>query len=107
MRLLRVIGRGVAVCSVLLLGAPASAEPRSGHTERRVERLQERLGLSAEQTEEVRRIFQQARHDRTRRGAVREELATVLTEQQLEDFDALRAERQARRGGRSGGRGRH
>ena len=97
MRLMRVIGGGVAVCGVLLLGAPALAEPCGGHTERRIERLQERLGLSAEQTADVRRIFQQARDKQTKRGAISEEVAKILTEPQREQFKVLRAEHKARR----------
>ena len=97
MRLMRVIGGGVAVCGVLLLGAPALAEPCGGHTERRIERLQERLGLSAEQTADVRQIFQQARDKQTKRGAISEEVAKILTEPQREQFKVLQAEHKARK----------
>jgi Spy/CpxP family protein refolding chaperone len=71
MKLLKVLGGGAAVCGVLLLAAPAMAEQhgghaegKAGHAERRIERLQERLGLSAEQTEAVRQLFDQARATR-------------------------------------------
>ena len=108
MKLLRVLGGGVAVCGVLLLAAPALAEPPGGHADRRIERLQERLGLSAEQTADVRRIFQQARATRTKqREAMNEELAKILTDQQLEEFKALRADHKARRADHKAGRADH
>ena len=108
MKLLRVLGGGVAVCGVLLLAAPALAAPPGGHADRRIERLQERLGLSAEQTADVRRIFQQARATRTKqREAMNEELAKILTAPQLEAFKALRAEHKARRADHKAGRAAH
>ena len=72
------------------------AEGKAGHAERRIERLQERLGLSAEQTEAVRQLFDQARATRKKqREAMHEAVAQILTAPQLEKFKALRAERKA------------
>ncbi len=108
MKLLRVLGGGVAVWGVLLLAAPAMAEPPGGHAAGRIERLQERLGLSAEQTADVRRLFQQARATRKKqRAAMHEELAKILTAPQLEAFKALRAERKALRAKHKAGRAAH
>ena len=103
MKRLKVLGGGAAVCGVLLLAAPAlaaqhggHAEGKAGHADRRIERLQERLGLSAEQTEAVRQLFDQARATRKKqRAALHEALAQLLTAPQLEKFKALRAERKA------------
>ena len=58
--------------------------------------VQERLGLSAEQTEAVRQLFDQARATRKKqREAMHEAVAQILTAPQLEKFKALRAERKA------------
>ena len=120
MRLMRIIGGGAAVCGLLLLSVPVVAGPHGGHMERRIERMQEWLGLSDEQAEDVRLIFQQVRHKgqcrqiedsdarrtciRAKREAISEELSAILTEQQLEEFEAWRAERKARWGERRQGR---
>ena len=73
------------------------AEHKARRAEHRIERLQERLGLSAEQTADVRRIFQQARDKQTKRGAISEEVAKILTEPQREQFKVLQAEHKARK----------
>jgi protein CpxP len=57
-------------------------------TERRLERMSERLALSAEQTEQLRALYDaKADGARPTRSAMREQLAQVLTEDQLAQFD--------------------
>jgi hypothetical protein len=74
--------------------------------------MQERLGLSDEQADEVAAIFQEVHQnggcrqidDRTQRRACHQEkrqaigegIASVLTEDQLAEFEAMREERRAR-----------
>ena len=126
MKSLRMLGVIASLGSLVVLSAPAApvgAEPGPGHDghydhhggdrlERRVDRMQERLGLSDEQADEVAAIFQEAHQnggcrqieDKTQRRAchqekrqvIGEEIATVLTEDQLAEFEAMREERRAR-----------
>lgn len=112
MQSMKIIGIAVSVGGVLLLSTPAIAGPHGGRMEKRVARLQERLGLSDAQADEVFEIFQEAKQtgncrqleDRSqrracwqeKRQAIDEELATVLTQEQLAELEAFRAERKAR-----------
>ena len=109
MKLRSMLGGGAALTVVVVLSTPVVAEPPGDRMARRIERMQERLGLSEKQAEDVRLILQRARHNgpcrhsgdvdsrracrRAKREAVNEELAAILTQQQLEKFQALRAER--------------
>ena len=88
------------------------SRPFGGNLEDKVARMQEQLGLSDEQAADVLAIFEVAREDTTcrdledidarmeciqaKRAAIDEELALVLTDQQLADLQALREERRAR-----------
>ena len=130
MKSLRMLGVIASLGSLLVLSVPVGAEPGGGYhggphdhhggdrLERKVDRMQERLGLSDEQADEVAAIFQEAHQnggcrqieDRTqrrachqeKRQAIGEEIATVLTEEQLVEFEAMREERRARREQRRG-----
>lgn len=126
MKSLRMLGVLVSVGSLMVLSAPVGAEPGRGHhdhhrgdrLEQKVDRLQERLGLSDEQTSEVTAIFQEAHQNgscrqiedriqrrachQEKRQAIGEEIATVLTEEQRVEFEAMREERRARREQRRG-----
>ncbi len=123
MKSLRMLGLVASLGSLVALSAPAGAEPSHGHhggdrLERRVARMQERLGLSDEQADEVAAIFQEAHQNggcrqiedatqrrachQEKRQAIGEEIATVLTEEQLAEFEAMREERPVRREQRRG-----
>jgi Spy/CpxP family protein refolding chaperone len=64
-------------------------ERRQVRMERHLDRLAHRLDLSADQVERVRAIMQAKAEDRDMaRAEVREQIRTVLTEEQLSAFDA-------------------
>ncbi|MCE2485550.1 MAG: hypothetical protein J4F42_08565 [Desulfurellaceae bacterium] len=123
MKLRSLLGGGAALTVVVLLSTPAVAELPGDRTARRIERMQEWLDLSEKQAAEVRLILQRARHNgrcrqsgdvdarrtcrRAKREAVRKELATILTQQQLETFKGLHAEHKTGRTERRQGRPHH
>lgn len=117
MKSLRMLGVVVSLGSLVVLAAPVGAEPGHGHhggdrLERRVDRMQERLGLSDEQADQITAIFQEAHQNggcrqleersqrrachQEKRQAIGKEIASVLTDEQLVEFEALREERRAR-----------
>ena len=129
MKSLRTLGVIASLGSLVVLSAPVGAEPGSGRRggnhggerlERRVDRMQERLGLSDEQADEVAAIFQEAHQnggcrqmgDVTQRRAchqdkrhrIGEEIAAMLMEEQLVEFEAMREERRTRQEQRRGER---
>jgi len=113
MQSMRLIGIIVCVGSLLLLSSLAVAEPQGNRLGKRAARLQERLGLSDAQAEEVSKIFQAAKQTgncrqienrgqrracwQKKRQEINKQLGTVLTEEQLAKLKASRAEQRARR----------
>jgi aspartokinase-like uncharacterized kinase len=112
MKLPKVIGLGLSLCCLVLMFSPVEAGPFGGSLEDKVARMQEQLGLSDDQADLVLAIFETARADtmcrdlgdidarmeciQEKRAAIDEELALVLTPDQLDDLQALREERRSR-----------
>ena len=99
-----------AIFSIVLIAQPRNGE---GRTEAQIKRLQEKVGLTAEQTVKVKAILQKAREEARQafengdgdREAMREmmmksrektdaEIVKLLTKEQTPKFEALRKEQQ-------------
>jgi hypothetical protein len=99
-----------AIFSLILTAQPRNGE---GRTEAQIKRLQEKVGLTAEQTVKVKEILQKAREEARQafengdgdREAMREmmmksreksdaEIMKLLTKEQKPKFEALRKEQQ-------------
>jgi hypothetical protein len=110
--------RRIVLCTALLLSGftPVEGRPSGAGGEARFQRLATQLALTPEQRPAVQAILlagkerRDALHQKRRaedeamRAEVRGQLADVLSEAQLQQFEAMRAERRA--GGARGGDGR-
>ena len=112
MELLRVIGVGLSLCCLVVMSSPVEAGPFGGSLKDRVARMQDQLGLSDEQAANVLGTFESTRTDTTcrelddidarmeciqaRRAVIDKALEDILTDEQLEDLQALREERRSR-----------
>ena len=110
----------IGVCSLCFASVALAHYPR---LERKVEKMQERLNLSEEQTDSVKAVFENAfakceseafpeRREcmKSQRETIHQDLEQILTAEQLEELKELREERRSKRSqarfkrGKEGGR---
>ena len=100
----------LTLAAIIPAAAYAASYERGEHARGpHVERLAERLELSAEQQEKVRTLFEEQQAQReAMRAQMRGKMAEVLTPDQLAKMDAMRDQhREYRKDKRAHGKGRH